>query len=97
LHVKIKEMNQSNHTKFIAWWNAPNTKKDRYIAAIVGAFGGFWIGALGRIMLGETPVLISDVGLWALVGIILFSLLGVFFPKAILCICFPFSVFGVGN
>ena len=90
-------MKQSTQAKFIAWWNAPNTNKDRYTAALVGAFGGFWIGALGRIMLGEMPVSISEVGLWALVGIILFSLLGVFFPKAILCICFLFSAFGVGN
>ena len=90
-------MKQGNRTKFMEWWNTPNTKKDRYAAAIVGAFGGFWIGALGRIMLGKLPVSIAEVGLWALGGIMLFSLLGVLFPKVISCICFPFSVFGVGN
>jgi TM2 domain-containing membrane protein YozV len=83
--------------KFLSWWNAPNTKKDRYIAATVGAFGGFWIGGLGRIILGALPVSITDVGLWALGGVVVFSLLGAVFPKVITCVCYPLSIFGVGN
>jgi hypothetical protein len=85
------------HDKFLKWWKAPNTKKDRYTAATIGAFSGLWLGGLGRIMLGALPVSITDVGLWALGGIIVFSLPGLFFPKVISCICYPFSIFGVGN
>ena len=83
--------------KFTEWWSAPNTKKDRVSGAIIGSFGGFWLGALGRIMLGELPVSLSMVGLWALAGAVIFLLLGVAFPKAISCICYPFSTFGVGT
>jgi hypothetical protein len=84
----------NNLGKFQRWWKAPNTRKDRYTAATIGAFGGVWLGGLGRIMLGELPVSIADVGLWAFGGVIVLSLLGAAFPKVVSCICFPFSTFG---
>lgn len=83
--------------KFRNWWSAPNTRKERMTAAVVGAIGGFWIGLLGRIMIGELPVSFSEAGYWALGAAMIFSLTGVLFPKAVLCICFPFSTFGIGN
>jgi hypothetical protein len=85
------ENKSSKIEKFLKWWNAPITKKDRFTALFIGAFSGFWLGGLGRIMLGVLPVSISDVGLWALGGIIVFSLLGLVFQKVITCICYPFS------
>lgn len=83
--------------KFRTWWSAPNTLKDRITAAIVGSIGGFWIGLLGRILIGELPVSFSETGYWALGTALMFSMLGVIFPKVILCLCFPFSIFGIGN
>lgn len=83
--------------KFLDWWKSPITKKDRITGAFVGSFAGFWIGALGRIALSDLPVAFKVVAMWGLAGAVIFSLLGVMFPKVISCICFPFSIFGIGN
>lgn len=42
--------------KLREWWQSPVTAKDRAVGAVVGGLGGFWIGVLGRIMLGALPM-----------------------------------------
>jgi hypothetical protein len=82
---------------FRDWWRAPITASDRRLAAFVGGLGGFWIGALGRIALGTTPVSLMDVGAWGLAFAACSAALGVAFPKPVTVILFPLSVFGVGS
>jgi hypothetical protein len=77
---------------FRTWWAAPASTKDRVIGAFVGGLGCFWIGVLGRIMLG--PVGMSTLGVWALGSIATGVVLGICFPKATTVVCFPFSTFG---
>lgn len=83
--------------QFIEWWSAPATPKDRRLGALVGFVGFFWIGGLGRIMLGSLPVSLSVVGWWALGSSITGLVLGIAFPKVITCVGFPFSTFGIGG
>ena len=82
---------------FREWWEAPATARDRRLGAFVGAFGGFWIGALGRIALGTTPVSLTDVGVWGLAVAVCCAAIGVAFPKPVTVILFPLSVFGVSS
>ena len=83
--------------EFLEWWRAPTTRKDRIVGAIVGGLGCLWIGVLGRMMLGPMPITLVAIGWWALFSICIGVILGVSFPKYVTCICFPFSVFGVGG
>ena len=83
--------------QFGKWWRAPLTPKDRVMGAIVGATGCLWIGVLGRLALGPTPVSLVVIGWWALGSIAVGVALGVAFPKATTCVCFPFSTFGIGG
>jgi hypothetical protein len=80
--------------RFHDWWRAPATRKDRIRGAFIGAVGCFWIGTLGRIMIGPLPVSGSTVGWWALGSIVSGILLGILFPKVVSCVCFPFLTFG---
>ncbi len=80
--------------RFFIWYRAPATRKDRIRAAIIGALGGFWIGLLGRILLGSLPVSFSVAGWWAMGSAATGLVLGLLFPKTVTCICYPFSIFG---
>ena len=83
--------------RFGEWWRAPATRRDRLLGAVVGGIGCLWIGALGRIMVGPAPVSGSTIGWWALGSFVVGVLLGVGFPKVTTCVCYPFSLFGVGG
>jgi hypothetical protein len=87
---------QRKFHNLVTWWHAPITRKDRILGAVVGSFGGFWIGVLGSLLLGPMPVSFITIGWWALYSIIAGALLGIAFPKVILCVCYPFSTFGGG-
>ena len=80
---------------FQEWWHAPVTRRDRVRGAVIGGAGCFWVGLLGRVILGPTPVSFAVVGAWALGGVFAGAILGVFFPKVTSTICFPFSTFGM--
>jgi hypothetical protein len=82
--------------RFAAWWRAPVTKRDRILGAFVGGLGCFWIGGLGRVALGALPVSLSAVLEWGIAAAVVGIALGTCFPKAMTCVCFPFSTFGVG-
>jgi hypothetical protein len=94
MNIKIIK---NNFQKFSEWWKKPNTRKDRIRGSLIGGIGYFWIMGLGRIILGELPVSIINVGVWAFSGVIIGAILGIIFPKIVLIICFPFSVFGISN
>jgi len=83
--------------RFRLWWRAPATRKDRIMGVVVGAIGCFWIGVLGRIILGPLPVPVSTLGWWAAASVAIGGVLGVFFPKVVCCVCFPFSTIGGGS
>lgn len=82
---------------FLEWWQRPATRRDRVTGTFVGGFGFLWIGVLGRIMLGPMPISLVDIAWWALASIGVGVVLGVCFPKVITCMCFPFSIFGIGG
>jgi hypothetical protein len=92
----IREYLQRRSQRFRLWWHAPATTKDRVLGATIGGIGCFWIGALGRIIVGPLPVSVSIVGWWAAGGVAVGVVLGVLFPKVVACVCFPFSTFGGG-
>lgn len=83
------------HTrKLREWWRSPTTAKDRAVGAVVGGFGGFWIGVLGRIVLGALPASLNEVVIWALATAICGIGAGIAFPKPVTVVLFPFSTFG---
>jgi len=93
----IRRFFQRRTEEFKSWWRAPATWKDRALGAVVGAFGCFWIGVLGRLFLGPTPVSFVTIGWWALGSVAVGIMLGLVFPKVTTCVCFPFSTIGVGS
>jgi len=91
------ELGNHGRQKFRDWWSAPPTGKDRLLGAVVGGLGFFWIGLFARLMIGPMPVSLGSLAIWAVGAVVCGLILGTFFPKATTCVCFPFSVFGVGN
>lgn len=83
--------------QFSLWWRAPAISRDRILGSVVGALGFFWIGVLGRLALGPLPVSLEALGWWSLGSVAIGAVLGRLFPKAMTCICFPFSTFGGGK
>jgi hypothetical protein len=63
-------------------------------ATLIGGMGGFWIGALGRIMSGPLPVGANVVLLWGMAGIFAGAVFGRLRPKATLVFLLPFATFG---
>jgi hypothetical protein len=59
--------------------------------------GGFWIGGLGRVIIGPLPVSLSVVATWAFVFVIVGAVLGFLFPKVMSCLLFPFAIFGIAD
>jgi hypothetical protein len=88
---------QRQRQRFMAWWRAPLTSKDRVLGALVGGIACFWIGVLGRLILGPSPVGFDVLAWWALGSIAFGIALGLIFPKATTCVLFPFSTIGVGG
>lgn len=85
---------ERRRSEFSRWWAAPAKVKDRVLGATIGAIGAFWIGALGRLLLGQLPASLSEAAEWGLGGALVGAAAGVAFPKVISCILFPFSTFG---
>ena len=83
--------------EFSRWWAAPAKVKDRVRGAAIGAIGAFWIGGLGRLMLGPLPVSISEAAAWGLGGALVGAAAGIAFPKVVSCVLFPFSTFGASS
>jgi hypothetical protein len=81
--------------RFLTWWQAPITARDRSTGVMVGAFAGLWIGALGRMIVAQDAVGIGELGLFALGGAIVFAAIGWRFPKAVTVLLFPFAVSGI--
>ena len=79
------------------WWRAPVTARERRWAMLAGALGGFWIGALLRMLCGPLPVDLLVIGGWALAAAALGIASGWRFPKATLCACLPFALLGGGD
>lgn len=83
--------------RFREWWHAPATARDRVLGALVGGIGSFWLGVLGRIILGPHPISLETVAWWALGSVLVGMVIGLVFPKATTCLLFPFSTLGVGG
>ena len=79
---------------FREWWNRPIRPSDRIWGALIGAFGGFWVGLLGRVFLGGVPVSLTVLAYWAFGAAVAGLVLGAVFPKASTAVLFPFSTFG---
>ncbi len=92
----IREYLQRRAERFRTWWLAPITTKDRVLGVVIGGIGCFWVGVLGRIFLGPSPVSGTVIAWWAAGSVTVGVVLGAIFPKAVTCLCFPFSTFGGG-
>ena len=84
----------SFRTRLRTWWLSPATRKERINGVLIGAFAGFWLGALGRLALAATPVSGTELAAYAGAGIVLFAGFGYRFPKVTLIVLFPFATFG---
>ena len=82
--------------RFRTWWRAPITRRDRVNGFGVGLFAGFWIGFLGRIMVGASTASLGTILAWGLAGAIVVGLVGSVFPKLVTVALFPFAVIGTG-
>jgi hypothetical protein len=82
--------------RFRTWWDAPPTRRDRSIGCMVGLFAGFWIGALGHIVM-TTAASGTSVLAWGVAGAFATAITGFVFPKAVTLFLFPFAVFGTGG
>jgi hypothetical protein len=80
--------------RFHAWWHAPLTSRDRRLGVVVGGIGGFWIGLLGRVVLGATPAGPGEVIAWVVVGTVSCAVAGYRFPKPVTIVLFPFVMSG---
>lgn len=78
-----------------SWWRAPATRKDRLVGAAVGGMSFFWFGLFGRLSLGATPALLSELVAWVLATVVAGVMLGALFPKPISVIGFPFTFLGM--
>ena len=83
-------------TRFLAWWRAPVTARDRALGAVIGAFAGFWVGFFCCIALGPATVSGTDVLVSGAAGVVVFALLGATFPKAATVVLFPVATIGPG-
>ncbi len=88
---------QNRYQNYVRWRQAPATRRDRIIGAVIGGMGCFWIGILGRLSLGPLPASVSALGWWALGSVLVGVMLGICFPKIVSVVCFPFSSFGGGS
>lgn len=79
------------------WWSRPIKTRDRVLGAIVGAFAGFWLGLLGRLFLGPTPVSFEVLAYWTFGGVVVGVLTGIFFPRATTVFLYPFAFIGLSN
>ena len=71
--------------------------KDRVLGAVVGGIACFWIGVLGRIMLGPSPISLDVLAWWAIGSVAVGVVVGILFPKATTCALYPFTTFGIGS
>ena len=70
--------------------------RHRVGAFLIGAFGGLWVGLLGRLFLGPMPVAFSVLAYWAIGGAIACALLGALFPRVVTVVLYPFAMLGSG-
>jgi len=81
-------------TRALAWWRAPVTARERFYGALVGGAAGFWIGALGRVVVGPLPVRVAVILFWGVMGIAAGALLGRLRPRPTLVFLLPLATFG---
>jgi len=83
--------------KFKEWWNRPIKPLDRFFAALVGAFAGFWLLPIGRLFLVSAPVSFSALAYWAVTGTLLGIISGIAFPRLTGVLLYPFMFIGFGG
>lgn len=76
------------------WWNTPSTTDDRFKSSLLSGFAGFWLGGLGRLILGPPSGSIEILFYYAAAGVLAGIILGAAFPKAMRIIAFPFTFVG---
>lgn len=82
--------------KITDWWHKPVSKKDRKKAAAVGFFGGFWLTLILFLFLAKGTTGLLILLCWMLAGAVFSAVLGFVFPKIVLIVLYPFSMFNVG-
>ena len=65
--------------------------------ALVGAFGGFWVGFFAVLLSASSPVALGTVDMGALGGALPGVLLALRHPKGATLLLFPLAIFGIGS
>lgn len=84
-------------TSFNQWWRRPLRTRDKIGAVLIGAIGGFWVSFLGRLFVASMPVSLTELGYWAVGGIIAGIILGLLFPRVVSVVLYPFALLGIGS
>ena len=83
--------------QFKEWWKRTPTKADRFLAAIIGAIGMFWVALISAAVLPISgPFTLIQILYWFLGFVSSGVIIGVIFPKIVTIVLFPFSLLGGG-
>ena len=76
------------------WRREPITVVDRIGGAVFGLFGFFFIGAIGRALLGAPPVGFDTLAMWGVWSSGAGLVIGIRFPKVMTCLLAPLMLIG---
>ena len=82
---------------FSDWWYQPITRKDRWVGAIIGALGSFWLCVIGYAIASYIPKSLFEFTIFLLVPVLVVCMFGYLYPKIVTIIFYPFSIFGIGS
>ena len=87
----------NKRNSFKVWWQRPPTKSDRFLAAIIGAIGMFWVALfIPGLASMKGPYSLNQILYWFFGFVSSGVILGVIFPKIVTIFLFPFSFLGGG-
>jgi len=93
--MALLEFHDPRIQRFEQWWKRPATDADRFNGAICGGVAGFWLGALGLVVLESPSASLIEIALGAASGIAAGIVVGRRFPKASILIFSPLTFFGI--
>ena len=88
--------------EFKRWFAAPARWWERVLAALASAVVGAILGLVARLLWADLPLLPLDellrtILIWSGGGALTGVLLGLLFPKTMLCVVYPFSLLEAGD
>lgn len=92
----MKKFINNYKKKFIRWWAEPASKTERARTAMLCAWSGIWFGLIACFVI-NSPANPNQIIMFVIGGSVLTAILGLFFPKIMRCIAFPFAFIGIGG